>query len=255
MVTLRLTFWGNFTLFCTAVTPFSPPTNRAQEFQFLHILNNTCYVESFFINSIVMKWYLILISFFCDCAGSLSLHEGFLQFWWAVETLCCSARASHCGGCSCGGARGTRLTDSGSMQAHGYEGSALAANSLRRCGALECFQFSSVPQSCWTLWDPMDCSTPGLPVHHQLPELTQTHDHWVGDPANHLILCYPLLLPPLIFPSIRVFSSESVLRIRWPKYWSFSFSISPSSEYSGLISFMMDWLDLLAVQETYSIVK
>ena len=181
MVTLRLTFWGNFTLFCTAVTPFSPPTNRAQEFQFLHILNNTCYVESFFINSIVMKWYLILISFFCDCAGSLSLHEGFLQFWWAVETLCCSARASHCGGCSCGGARGTRLTDSGSMQAHGYEGSALAANSLRRCGALECFQFSSVPQSCWTLWDPMDCSTPGLPVHHQFLELTQANVHWVGD--------------------------------------------------------------------------
>jgi len=69
-------------------------------------------------------------------------------------------------------------------------------------------------------------------------------------PSNHLILCGPLLLPPLIFPSIRVFSSESVLHIRWPKYWSFSFSISPSNEYSGLISFMMDWLDLLAIQGT-----
>ena len=69
-------------------------------------------------------------------------------------------------------------------------------------------------------------------------------------PANHLILCRPLLLPPSIFPSIRVFSNKSVLRIRWPKYWSFSFHISPSNEYSGLISFMMDWLDLLAVQET-----
>ena len=69
-------------------------------------------------------------------------------------------------------------------------------------------------------------------------------------PANHLILCRPLLLPPSIFPSIRVFSNESVLRIRWPKYWNFSFSISPSSEYSGLISFMMDWLDLLAIQGT-----
>ena len=69
-------------------------------------------------------------------------------------------------------------------------------------------------------------------------------------PSNHLILCYPLLLPPSIFPSIRVFSNESALPIRWPKYWSFSFSISPSNEYSGLISFRMDWLDLLAVQGT-----
>ena len=69
-------------------------------------------------------------------------------------------------------------------------------------------------------------------------------------PSNHLILCRPLFPPPSIFPSIRVFSNESALRIRWPKYWSFSFSISPSNEYSGLISFMMDWLDLLAVQET-----
>ena len=69
-------------------------------------------------------------------------------------------------------------------------------------------------------------------------------------PSNHLILCYPLLLPPSIFPSIRVFSNESVLRIRWPKYWSFTFSISPSNEYSGLISFRMDWLDLCAVQGT-----
>ena len=69
-------------------------------------------------------------------------------------------------------------------------------------------------------------------------------------PSNHLILCHPLLLPPSIFPSIRVFSNESVLHIRWPKYWSFSFSISPSNEYSGLISFRIDWLDLLAVQGT-----
>ena len=69
-------------------------------------------------------------------------------------------------------------------------------------------------------------------------------------PSNHLILCYPLLLPPSVFPSIRVLSNESALRIRWPKYWSFSFSISPSNEYSGLISFRMDWLDLLAVQGT-----
>ena len=93
----------------------------------------------------------------------------------------------------------------------------------------------------------MDHSTPGLPVHHQLPELTQTHVHRVI-PFKHLILCHPLLLPPSIFPSIRVFSNVSVLCIRWPEYWSFNFSISPSKEYSGLISFRMDWLDLLAVQ-------
>ena len=112
-------------------------------------------------------------------------------------------------------------------------------------------QFSSVAQSCPTLCDSMDCNTSGLPVHHQLPEFTQTHVHWVSVmPSNHLILCCPLLLLPSIFPSIRVFSNESALRIGWPKYWCFSFSISPSNEYSGLISFRMDWLDLLAVQGT-----
>ena len=111
-------------------------------------------------------------------------------------------------------------------------------------------QCSSVAQSCPTLSDPMDCSTPGFPVHHHLPELAQTHVHWVSDAIQPSILCHPLLLLPSIFPSIRVFSSESVLRIRWPKYWSFSFSISPSSEYSGLISFRIDQFDLLAVQGT-----
>ena len=95
----------------------------------------------------------------------------------------------------------------------------------------------------------MDCSTPGLPVPHQLPEFTQTHVHWVSEVSNHLILCCPLLLPS-IFPIIRTFSNESVLCIRWPKYCSFSFNISPSNEYSGLISLRMDWLDLLAVQGT-----
>ena len=108
-------------------------------------------------------------------------------------------------------------------------------------------QFSSVAQLCLTLCDLRDGSTPGLPVHHQLSEFTQTHVHWVSDTSNYLIFCHPLLLLPSIFPSIRVFSNESVLRIRWPKYWSFSFSISPSNEYSGLISFRMDWLDLLAI--------
>ena len=111
-------------------------------------------------------------------------------------------------------------------------------------------QFSSVTQSCLTFCDLMDCSTPGLPVHHQPPEPTQTHVHWVGDAINHLILHRPLLLLPSIFPSIRVFSNESALHIRWPKYWSFSFRISPTNEHSGLISFRMDWLDLLAVQGT-----
>ena len=109
-------------------------------------------------------------------------------------------------------------------------------------------QFSSVTQSCPTLCDPMNRSTPGLPVHHQLLEFTQTHVHPVM-PSSHLILCYPLLLLPSIPPSIRVFSNESTLRMRWPKYWSFSSSILPSKEIPGLI-FRMDWLDLLAVQGT-----
>ena len=98
--------------------------------------------------------------------------------------------------------------------------------------------------------DPMGCSTPGLPVHHQLPESTQTHAHRFSNAIQHLILCRPLLLLPSIFPSIRVFSNESALHIRWPKYWSFSFRISPSNEHPGLISFRMDWLDLLTVQGT-----
>ena len=97
----------------------------------------------------------------------------------------------------------------------------------------------------------MDCSTPGFPVHHQLPGLLKLMSIKSLMPFRHLILCQPLLLSS-IFPSIRVFSSESVLRIRWPKYWSFgfSFSNSPSNEYSGLNPFRMDWLDLLAVQGT-----
>ena len=98
----------------------------------------------------------------------------------------------------------------------------------------------SVAQSCLTLWDPMDCSTPGFPVLHYLQEFAQTHVHWVSDAIQHLILCCPVLLLPTIFPSIRVFSKESVLHIRWLKYWSFSFSTSPPNDYSGLISFRID---------------
>ena len=109
-------------------------------------------------------------------------------------------------------------------------------------------QFS--PSVCLTLWDPVDCSTPGLPVHHQLPDLAQTHVHWVSDAIQPSHPHRPLLLLPSVFPSIRVFSHESVLHIMWPKYWSFNFSVSPSSEYSGLISFRVDWLDLLAFQGT-----
>ena len=111
-------------------------------------------------------------------------------------------------------------------------------------------QFSSIAQSCPTLCDPMNHSTPGLPVQHQPTEPTQTHVHWVTDAIHHLSLCLPLLLLPSICPSIRVFSNESALHIRRPKYWSFSFNISPSSEHPGLVSFRMDWLDLLAVQGT-----
>ena len=121
---------------------------------------------------------------------------------------------------------------------------------LFRCQAFCVFQFSSVTWSCLTLCNPMDSSTPGLPVHHQLPESTKPMSIESVMPSNHLILCHPLLLLPSIFPSIRVFSNESALHIRWPKYWSFSFDISPSSEHPGLISFKMDWLDLLAVQGT-----
>ena len=111
-------------------------------------------------------------------------------------------------------------------------------------------QFSSVAQLCLTLCDPMNHSMPGLPVHHQLLESTQPMSIELVMPFNHLILCRPLLLLPSIFPSIRVFSNESVLCIRWPKYWSFSFNISPSNEHPGLISPKMGWLDLLAVQGT-----
>ena len=98
----------------------------------------------------------------------------------------------------------------------------------------------SIAKLCLTLCDPMNHSAPGLSVHHQLPELAQTHVQSVM-PSNHLILCHPLLLPPSIFPSIRVFSSESAVPIRWPKDWSLSFNISPSNEHSGLSSFRTDW--------------
>ena len=117
-------------------------------------------------------------------------------------------------------------------------------------GKFSSVQFSSVAQSCLTLCDPMNCSTPGLPVHHHLPEFTQTHVRRVSDaiqPSHPL--SSPSPLPP-IPPSITVFSSESTLPVRWPKYWSFSFSIIPSKEIPGLISFRVDWLDLLAVQGT-----
>ena len=109
------------------------------------------------------------------------------------------------------------------------------------CHQFSSVHFSSVAQFCPTLCDPMKRSTPGLPVHHQLPEFTQNHVHRVGDAIQP---SHPLS------PSIRVFSNKSNLRKRWPKYWSFSFRIIPSKEHPGLISFRMDWLDLLAVQGT-----
>ena len=110
-------------------------------------------------------------------------------------------------------------------------------------------QFSSVAQSCLSLCDPMNRSTPGLPVHYHLPELLRLMSIESVMPSSHLILGHPLLLLSPIPPSIGVFSNGSTLLMRWPKYWSFRFSIIPSKEIPGLISFRMDWLDLLAVQD------
>ena len=121
--------------------------------------------------------------------------------------------------------------------------------SWRRLDCVQ-FSFSSVTQSCLTFHDSMNCSTPGLPVHNHCQTLPKHMSIESVMPSNHLILCCPFLPPPSIFPSIRVFSNKSALHIRWPKYWSFSFSISPSNEHPGLISFRMNWLDILAVQGT-----
>ena len=120
---------------------------------------------------------------------------------------------------------------------------------------LDCFHtFSyhccSVTQSCLTLGYPMNCSMPGFPVFSYITEFLQTHVIKLIMPFNHVIFCHSLLFLPSIFPSIRVFSNELTLCIRWPEYWSFSFSTSLSHEYSGLISFRIDWFDLLAVQGT-----
>ena len=128
------------------------------------------------------------------------------------------------------------------------------SHEIKRCLILErkdMINLVKVTQACPTLCNPMDHSTPGFPVHHQLSELAQTHIHWVGDAIqpSHPVLSSS---PPAFNLSqhLRVFSNESALHIRWPKYWSFSFSISPLNEYSGFIFFRMDWLDLLSVQGT-----
>ena len=118
-----------------------------------------------------------------------------------------------------------------------------------RMQLLSSVQFSSVAQSCLTLCNPMNCSRASLSITNSQSSLKLMSIKSVM-PSSHLILCHPLLLLPPIPPSIRVFSNESTLLMRWPKYWSFSFSISPSSEHSGLLSFRMDWLDLLAVPGT-----
>ena len=108
--------------------------------------------------------------------------------------------------------------------------------------------YCSITHLCLSVYDPIVCSTPGFPVLHHLPELAQTHLHWVSDAIES---SHPLLSPlPSVFPSIMVFSNEPAHCIRWPKYWNFSFSNSPSNEYSGPISFRIDWLDLLVVQGT-----
>jgi len=116
------------------------------------------------------------------------------------------------------------------------------------------FQFSSVAQLCPTLCDPMDCIMPGFPVYYQFRELTQTHVHWVGDaiqPSHPLSSHFPPSFSLSGSFSIRIFPNESVLLIRWPKYWSFSFNISSSNKYSRLLSFRIDWFHLLAVQGTF----
>ena len=110
-------------------------------------------------------------------------------------------------------------------------------------------QFSLVAQSCPNPCDPMECSMPGFPVHHQSQNLLKLMSIELVMPSTHLILCRSLLFPPSVFLSIRIFSSELALHIGWPKYWSFSFSISPFNEYKGMISFRIDWFDLLAVQK------
>ena len=130
-----------------------------------------------------------------------------------------------------------------------YLGSPKGISTMTSQPAFQCFTTCLFTQSHPTLCEPMDCSIPGFPVLHHLPEFAQTYVHWVGDDMQPSILCRPLLPLPSIFPSIRVFN-ESVIRIRWPKYWSFSFSINPSDEYSVLISFRTDWFHLLAVQRT-----
>ena len=113
-----------------------------------------------------------------------------------------------------------------------------------------CVCVCSVAKSCLALCDPIDYNTTGFPVLHHLLEFAQTHVHWVDDAIQPSHPLLPLFLLPLVFPSTRVFSSESALCIRWPKDWSFNFSSSPSNEYSGLISIRVDWFDLLAVQGT-----
>ena len=132
------------------------------------------------------------------------------------------------------------------MKCHGYREITLLTSGATTLG-ISSVQFISVTQSCPTLWDHMDRSTPGLTNSWSSLRLTSIESLM---PSSHLILDRPLLLLPPIPPSNKVFSNESTLRIRWPKYWSFSFSIIPSKEIPGLISFRMDWLDLLAVQGT-----
>ena len=136
------------------------------------------------------------------------------------------------------------------LRKRGQEGSNLATMGKTPCEDKGLINFCcSVADSCLTLCDPLDSSMPGFPVLHHLPELKFRSLESVM-PSNHLILCHPLLLLHSTFPRIRIFSNELALRITWLKYWSFSLIISPPNEYSGLISFRVDWFDLLAVQGT-----
>ena len=141
------------------------------------------------------------------------------------------------------------------VQSEDVKGSLLRGKSADRGPRMFNVTSELFAQSCPTLHNPMDCSTPGFPVHHQLPEPTQTHVHRVSDAIQPSHPLSSPLLPPSIFPSIRVFSDKSALRIKWAKYWSFSFSISPSNEYSGLISFNIDWLNQSILKVSLGVAK
>ena len=209
-----------------------PPTNELI-IGIPHFYCMVFYFQSFFLLLLFLKTFIFLSPLFlCSCMLSVFLIRILAIFIIVVLNFWCYISNSFA------------ISDCSPVH---HVTSILIS---KKHGQTVCGQVSSVTRSCLTLCNPVEVSTPGFPVHQQLPKLAQTHVHQAGDAIQHLILCHPLLLLPSIFHRNKVFSSESVLCIRWPKYWSFSFSISPSNEYSWLISLRIDWLDLLAVQGT-----